>query len=370
MKQYFLYLVLLMTCILSSCRNYKKEFEILKNELNQKGVLLDSKQEFYLLLYEEKGEIKANNLDSCWTIFSPKKTLKTYTYQLSIENNGNVKVTPKIENVNLYDDDISYKGEILGNNKFYIKIYPKMLLEKNENIQFYSYDNDIPNIINPILHMTLWNGESNKVGDGEWSPMSINASILSDKLNLSGLELESLPGKLTIYFFARKDKIIDVSNIMKYTYKDYGIEYRVNNFKSIENIRNFYYFIKEKIIKREKQIYLESEKQNFIKLEDIGKAFSNNSVRAEAQYKGKRLKITCKLDKIRNNDNLLTFLNYKYKLTSSYSLLFGGFNIEAYSNDENFVEFNYPANVYIEATLFSAGRGEYIFTDCNLIMIE
>lgn len=357
-------LALLVIYSFCSCRDYEKEYQALMNELEQKGTLLDSDERRYLLLYEENGDVKANNLDSCWTVFSSKNTCEIYTFHLSVDNNGTIKVIPKTESINLQNDIISYKGEIMGDNDFYISIYPQMLLLKNEYIKYYNYHN---NTLYPHLYMIDHTWENS----AEWHSMSIDASVLSDKLNMSGLELQPLSGKLTLYFWALSTgEMHKVCNYFKYTNDDYGIEYRVENFNSIGNVRDFYHYVNQEIKNKQRQIYIESEKRNFIKLEDIGEAYSNNSVRADALYKGKRLKIACELSRIENNSGLLTSLGYKYKLTSRYSFLHGGFDIDAYTNDEKFVELNYSANVYMEATFVTNKGGKYVFTDCELIMAE
>ena len=75
---------------------------------------------------------------------------------------------------------------------------------------------------------------------------------------------------------------------------------------------------------------------------------------------------------MQNNNNFITFLNYKYKLIQKRSVLFGGYNIEAYSNDENFINIDFPKKIYMEATMFlrESESIDYYFTDCKLIMTE
>lgn len=363
MKKYLLYQMLFASCMFCSCRNYEKEFKQLVRELEQKGVFLHQEPDSHVAIYEENGCVMSNDLESCKVVFSPEKVFKAYSYQLNVENTGQVNVITKIKDVCLDKNEISYKGSIILTYPLYYHIYisSKKLLDENDNIR--GYNCYIPtDTLFPDLKTTTWYNEDKKK-DEEWNVISSNASILSDKLNTLGLKLEPLPGKLTMYFKSTSgNKVKEVLNVMKYSCDEYGIEYNIYNFQNIDEVLNFYYYIMM-------DVKIKTEGDDFIKLEDISKAYSDNAVRADALFKGKTLKILCKLEQINNNDNLLMFLNYKYKMTASHSLLFGGIKIEAYSNDENFANINYPANVYMEATLYSAKRG-YVFTDCKMMMVK
>ena len=55
MKRYSWYLMLLIACIFSSCRNYTKEFKQLAVELENKGTLIDKNEKLHMVLYEEDG---------------------------------------------------------------------------------------------------------------------------------------------------------------------------------------------------------------------------------------------------------------------------------------------------------------------------
>lgn len=385
MKYTYLLFVLLVSCMLPSCRNYKQELKALASTLNRNGTLIDMNEEVHMLIYEEDGCIKANNMDSCWTVFSPKKPLKTYVYQISVEENGKINIITKKEDINLPINNISYgiyssfSNDIKVDNNKFSHIETTIHHKEEGQIRWYYYDSRQPDLVIPELStVSIFSefGEEadsyEEMRDASWNSVSVNASLLSDKLNETyqslGMELEPLPGTLTVYFRANKNgKVENISNIMKYSSEAYGLLYKVETFKNIDEISNFYYNISMNIREIQRKNYIESEKHNFIKIEDIDKAYKANFVRADEQYKGKIVRVACSLDQIKKNDNIIFFTDYKYKL--SYSNLFG-FDIVAYSNDENLVNLNYPANIYMEATLYSAEKGNYIFTNCQLMMVE
>lgn len=389
MKQFHLYLLLLTASIFCSCRNYTKEFNQLAFELESKGALIDKNEKLHMVLYEEDGCVKANDLDTCWVVFSPHNQLKTYQYQIDIGNKG-INVTSKIENVKI--GDISYRRyfgrssdpSIITDNSdklsyFRIIIYPK----ENNNVERYEFDSRNPNLIIPELHTTSLNkefGEKDDYSNDYWNSISSDASFISDTLNSlfnsSGIEYENLSGNITVYFKTKNGKIDKISDVMKYINEDYNMRYKVETFKTIDDVSNFYYNIniekreyEERMKEIERKKYIESEKNNFIKFEQIANDFSNNSVKASEFYKGKRLKVACKLYKIENNNNLF-YWDYKYKLESAYYLFTEGFFIRAYTNDVNFVNLNYPSTVYMETTLSEMDGGTLIFSNCKLIMVE
>ena len=362
MRKYLSYVMLFSICIFSSCRNYEKEFKALKNELEQKGVYLHQAPKSYVVIYEENGCVMSNDLDSCKVVFSPEKMHKAYSYELNVENTGKINVIKKIKDIDLDKNSISYEGSMIITypTYYHIKISSAKFSIENENIEGYEYFIPQSKALSPILKTTKFYNENKE--EERWKVVSMNASILSDKLNSLGLALTPLPGKLTMYFTTKGDEVTEVMNLIKYSCKEYGIEHYLYNFQNFEEIRNFYF-------NKMMEIKVKTEGHNFIKLEDISEEYFKNSVRADALYKEKILKIACDIKSIQNNDNLLLFRNYKYKLTASHSLLFGGIKIEAYTNDENFVNINYPAKIYMETTLKSAKSG-YLFTNCKLIMVE
>ena len=389
MKRYSWYLMLLIACIFSSCRNYTKEFKQLAFELENKGTLIDKNEKLHMVLYEEDGCVKANDLDTCWIVFSPQNQLNTYKYQLDIDDKG-MHVIAKIENINIKNDIISYGKNYLSffksiitdsNGKlshFNLTIYPN----DNTNIKWYEYDSRKPNLIIPELHTTSFEKEFGEKDNynNDWNSISIDASFISDKLNTlfnsSEIEHENISGIFTVYFKTKNGEIEQISNTMKYVNEDYDMRYKVKPFKSIDDISNFYYNIniekrmyEEKMKEIERKKYIESEKKNFIKFEKIANDFSNNSVKASEFYKGKILKVACKLYKIENNNNLF-YWDYKYKLESAYYLFTEGFFIRAYTNDVNFVNLDYPSTVYMETTLSEMDGGTLIFSNCKLIMVE
>lgn len=353
MKYTYLLFVLLVSCMLPSCRNYKQELKTLASTLNRNGTLIDMNEEVHMLIYAEDGCVKANDMDSCWIVFSPKNPLKTYVYQVSVEEKG-INVIAKKEKINIdkhnisYGKYIGYSTDIITDDKgnfshFEINIYPK----DNKIIDKYNYDSRNSEMLIPELKTTNLRYEFGEEAkdfkemqkDNSWNSISFSASLLSDKLNetynFSGMELEPLPGTLTVYFRANKNgKVEKISDIMKYSSEAYGLLYKVETFKNIDEISNFYYNISMNIREIQRKNYIESEKHNFIKIEDIDKAYKANFVRADEQYKGKIVRVACSLDQIKKNDNIIFFTDYKYKL--SYSNLFG-FDIVAYSNDENLV---------------------------------
>lgn len=390
MKRTIWYLLLFTASIFCSCRNYTKEFNQLAIELENKGTLIDKNEKLHMLLYEEDGCVKANDLDTSWVVFSPYNQLKTYQYQIDIGNKG-INVTSKIENVKI--GDISYRRyygrlsdpSIITDNSdklsyFRIIIYPK----ENNNVERYEFDSRNPNLIIPELPTINLNkefGEKEDYSYDDWSSISSDASFISDTLNSlfnsSGIEYENLSGNITIYFKTKNGKIDKISNVMKYINEDYDMRYKVETFKSIDDVSNFYYNIniekreyEDRIKEIEKREYIEAQKLNYKKFEEIANDYSNNSVRADGFYKGRRLKVACKLYKIEKNNNLFTYLKYKYKLTSGYYLFTEGALIEAYTNDENFVNLNYPSTVYMEATMNERDGSTCIFSDCKLIMNE
>lgn len=385
MKRFHLYLLLLIASIFCSCRNYTKEFNQLAFELETKGTLIDKNEKLHMVLYEEDGCVKANDLDTCWVVFSPHNQLKTYQYQIDIGNKG-INVTSKIENVKI--GDISYRRyfgrssdpSIITDNSdklsyFRIIIYPK----ENNNVERYEFDSRNPNLIIPELHTTSLNkefGEKEDYSYDDWSSISSDASFISDKLNSlyesSEMKFEPLPGTITVYFKTNNGKIDQISDVMKYVNEDYNIRYKLEDFKGIDAFVNFYYSLNKEIANIQQQMNFEEIKKAFIDISELDKLYSENAARADLLYKGKRVKISCKIEKMQNNNNLITFLNYKYKLIQKRSVLFGGYNIEAYSNDDNFINIDFPRKIYMEATMFlrESESIDYYFTDCKLIMTE
>ena len=61
-------------------------------------VFIDKNEKLHMVLYEEDGCVKANDLDTCWIVFSPQNQLNTYKYQLDIDDKG-MHVIAKIENI-------------------------------------------------------------------------------------------------------------------------------------------------------------------------------------------------------------------------------------------------------------------------------
>lgn len=392
MKRFYLYLLLLTASIFCSCRNYTKEFNQLAIELENKGTLIDKNEKLHMLLYEENGCVKANDLDTSWVVFSPQNTFKTYTYIPEIGEKG-MNIILKIENINIGKLNISYPKysmdrlhKIKTNSKnqfshFEFTIHNK---ENSDEILWYNYDSRNPNLIIPELPTTSLKkefGEKDDYNNDYWSSISSDASFISDTLNSlfnsSGIEYENLSGNITIYFKTKNGMIDKISDVMKYINEDYDMRYKVETFKSIDDVSNFYYNIniekreyEDRIKEIEKREYIEAQKLNYKKFEEIASDYSNNSVRADGFYKGRRLKVVCKLYKIEKNNNLFTYLKYKYKLTSGYYLFTEGALIEAYTNDENFVNLNYPSTIYMEATMNERNGSTCIFSDCKLMMTE
>lgn len=386
MKQFHLYLLLLIASIFCSCRNYTKEFKQLTFELETKGTLIDKNEKLHMVLYEEDGCVKANDLDTCWIVFSPQNQLNTYKYQLDIDDKG-IHVIAKIEKINIKNDIISYGKNYLSSSKsiitdsngklshFNLTIYPN----DNNNIKWYEYDSRKSNLIIPELHSTSLEkefGEKDTYNNDYWNSISIDASFISDKLNSlyesSEMKFEPLSGTITVYFKTNNGKIDQISDVMKYINEDYNIRYKLEDFKGIDAFVNFYYSLNQEIANIQQQMNFEEIKKAFIDISELDKLYSENAARADLLYKGKRVKISCKIEKMQNNNNLITFLNYKYKLIQKRSVLFGGYNIEAYSNDENFINIDFPKKIYMEATMFLRENEsiDYYFTDCKLIMTE
>lgn len=386
MKQFHLYLLLLIASIFCSCRNYTKEFKQLTFELETKGTLIDKNEKLHMVLYEEDGCVKANDLDTCWIVFSPQNQLNTYKYQLDIDDKG-IHVIAKIEKINIKNDIISYGKNYLSSSKsiitdsngklshFNLTIYPN----DNNNIKWYEYDSRKSNLIIPELHSTSLEkefGEKDTYNNDYWNSISIDASFISDKLNSlyesSEMKFEPLSGTITVYFKTNNGKIDQISDVMKYINEDYNIRYKLEDFKGIDAFVNFYYSLNKEIANIQQQMNFEEIKKAFIDISELDKLYSENAARADLLYKGKRVKISCKIEKMQNNNNFITFLNYKYKLIQKRSVLFGGYNIEAYSNDENFINIDFPKKIYMEATMFlrESESIDYYFTDCKLIMTE
>lgn len=126
---------------------------------------------------------------------------------------------------------------------------------------------------------------------------------------------------------------------------------------------------KQRALAQEKMI-IEEKKKEFINIEDLHDMYVDNAARTDMIYKGKRIKITCKIERMENNNNLLLYTNYNYKLNSKNSFLWGGFNIDAYTNDENFININFPTQIYMDAILVLRDGVDYIFRDCNLYFAE
>lgn len=387
MKRFHLYLLLLIASIFCSCRNYTKEFNQLAYELESKGTLIDKNEKLHMVLYEEDGCVKANDLDTCWVVFSPQNTFKTYTYIPDIGKKG-MNIILKIENINLGKLNISYPkysidrlNKIKTNSKnkfshFEFTIHNK---ENCDEILWYNYDSRNPHLIIPELPTTSIKkefGEKDDYSNDYWNSISSDASFISDKLNSlyesSDMKFETLSGTITVYFKTNNGKIDQISDVMKYVNEDYNIRYKLEDFKGIDAFVNFYYSLNKEIANIQQQMNFEEIKKAFIDISELDKLYSENAARADLLYKGKRVKISCKIEKMQNNNNLITFLNYKYKLIQKRSVLFGGYNIEAYSNDENFINIDFPKKIYMEATMFLRENEsiDYYFTDCKLIMTE
>ena len=264
MKQFHLYLLLLIASIFCSCRNYTKEFKQLTFELETKGTLIDKNEKLHMVLYEEDGCVKANDLDTCWIVFSPQNQLNTYKYQLDIDDKG-IHVIAKIEKINIKNDIISYGKNYLSSSKsiitdsngklshFNLTIYPN----DNNNIKWYEYDSRKSNLIIPELHSTSLEkefGEKDTYNNDYWNSISIDASFISDKLNSlyesSEMKFEPLSGTITVYFKTNNGKIDQISDVMKYINEDYNIRYKLEDFKGIDAFVNFYYSLNKESIYR------------------------------------------------------------------------------------------------------------------------
>ncbi len=114
---------------------------------------------------------------------------------------------------------------------------------------------------------------------------------------------------------------------------------------------------------KRKEEELEQLKKSAIPIEQICDEF-RNEVKASKLYKGKRIIIMCKISEL---ESAGYYEDCKYILKSYYNIWTGGYNLTAYTNDDNFTERTYPATVIIQGVCLGGGIRELTLNDYNLL---
>lgn len=111
-------------------------------------------------------------------------------------------------------------------------------------------------------------------------------------------------------------------------------------------------------------------KKNAITLEQLSNAFKNR-VKAE-EYIGQQMIIVCDIDRIDRADGLFDPDGYKYKVQAfaleAWDEWLTGYDMTGYTNDDDFVDLEYPKKVIMTCTLTSGNNREFTFKDCDLIL--
>ena len=108
-----------------------------------------------------------------------------------------------------------------------------------------------------------------------------------------------------------------------------------------------------------------------ISVEQLSALFRNN-ISAE-NYQGHTLLVTCEFESI-SRTGYFDLDGYKYKLTNSAVDLLGewisGYDIIAYTNDDNFTNMSFPSRVLMQATLVYGDTKTFKFKNCQYIAVR
>ena len=245
----------------------------------------------------------------------------------------------------------------------------------------YRYNTKNPSTLVPVLPSvdieSKLNGKEENIYNPQkkWYKISQDPFSLSEKFGINNTIWNYVwqeTGMISVYFKVDEytGKVARVFDKFIYLNEGHNLAYQSKCFSNQSEAVDYFKFINSEITKarRNEEIYF--AKQQFIDIDSIANMYHKNSVQADRLYLGKKIKVSMKLNEIKHNDDLLTWIGYKYKSERRYSLLFGGFNIDVYTNDENFVNCSYPLVAYMEANFVYHGDNSYIFTDCKLMMTE
>lgn len=397
MKIRLLYWILLGLIIFSSCKNYKRELHVILNNLENSGIqILDTNMECHTVIYNDNGTIMANNVDTSWVVLSPLSNTYTYSYYLGANTNGGIDVKLKKVKIDLLKSTIYHTAKIkLDENKNFSHVLIDLSFRNIDSIDketsSYSFNSNFSDILVPKLPTVKLKDEFDTGKEtneyyylNKWHKVSENGLNLC---NILEVNLEKLypfymekeqTGEITAYFTINDFGAVEnLAEYIKYSNSYYDLYYKFPLIKTTSNASDFFYNINEFMLEVSKQralaqekMIIEEKKKEFINIEDLHDMYVDNAARTDMIYKGKRIKITCKIERMENNNNLLLYTNYNYKLNSKNSFLWGGFNIDAYTNDENFININFPTQIYMDAILVLRDGVDYIFRDCNLYFAE
>lgn len=108
-----------------------------------------------------------------------------------------------------------------------------------------------------------------------------------------------------------------------------------------------------------------------VSVEQLSALFRNN-ISAE-NYQGQTLFVTCEFESI-SRTGYFDLNGYKYKLTSSAVDLMGewisGYDIIAYTNDDNFINMSFPSRILMQAILVYGDTRTFKFKDCQYIAVR
>ena len=107
-------------------------------------------------------------------------------------------------------------------------------------------------------------------------------------------------------------------------------------------------------------------------LDQLHAAFRDNKVRAEEELVGKEIYLECEIETIERAGFM--GWGYKYKISSSALEVFGewisGYDFIGYTNDDGFVNLNYPAKVILKGNLYYGDGKLFKFDDCEFLYLE
>ncbi len=379
MRMVLFYLILL-SFMTVSCKDYDKAFSEKLNSLQEMGYdILDYNSEIHTVVYNENGVIKLDNLDSCKEIFSYKNTYKTYLYKIDSDSVGKLTVNEIEKEVELRKNFESKASIKLNRSNEYshviLEIKCKNCLKPEygeQQTDTYRYNTRSRSLLIPILPCVDIVSRLKGKQEEKDNPNMLWYEISQDPFSLSYNFVKDYSiwehvwqktGKMFVYFQVSQysGRVLRVFDKFLYYNESYDLSYQVNCFNNRGEALDFFKSINN-------EISTIDFKDDFIDIEYLHDKYIENRVQAERLYSGKRLKILIKLNEIKKNDNILRYLGYKYKSEQICSLLFGGHNIEVYTNDENFIKYDYPLVVYMEADFNSYADNQYIFTNCKLVM--
>lgn len=110
--------------------------------------------------------------------------------------------------------------------------------------------------------------------------------------------------------------------------------------------------------------------ENSIDLSKLSYAFKNR-VKAEELIE-KEFNVYLKIETIDKAEGLFDISGHKYKIRSfaleAFDEWLSGYDVVAYTNDESFIDLEYPCEVIMKCTLVSGSTRKFVFKKCELLL--